>query len=537
MEPYRPFYTAFLKLENAFISGNEHTMTCPFHDDTHASFSVNLKKGVWHCHAGDCSSGSGGGPLQFLENLHPSTPRAEHYKTVRSFLSKDLAEPIRETKVADLKNFPYTETDIETYQENLKNHPRGMPYLCNDLGLSPEVIKEMRIGLKEGRFTMPIYVDNQLVNVRSYAAKPVGNSPKMKGVPNFNMMRLYPYDKLHEADDVWIMEGEKDMLRARSQGLDAFTVTGGAGSFNVEWLELFRGKTVHICYDIDKVGRLGADKIARHLKPYAACLKIVHLPITEPSNGDFSDFLDANHTIKELLEVAEQSEDITKNNTPIESQAILPDKIIETTLDGAVYNSNLYFQRIVMPLRIVGKITAPYMLPASVRISCSKPAKANHCLHCANNTESAIMEFTIDESVFDILKLVNCSDKQQLLAFKEMCGIPAACKTMKLQPLGQQFLEMIAVAPTIDELDINQVSDTKHMYLLEENLSVNEEFFIEAIVIKDPNNQQIAQLGYKGKPCKSSVQKFEMTDEVREELLIWQVSKIFNESLMTSMRT
>ena len=75
------------------------------------------------------------------------------------------------------------------------------------------------------------------------------------------------------------------------------------------------------------------------------------------------------------------------------------------------------------------------------------------------------------------------------------------------------------------------------MYLLEENLSVNEEFFIEAIVIKDPNNQQIAQLGYKGKPCKSSVQKFEMTDEVREELLIWQVSKIFNESLMTSMRT
>lgn len=39
----------------SFRGGREASMQCPVHDDAHASASVNIEKGLWHCHA--CGGG------------------------------------------------------------------------------------------------------------------------------------------------------------------------------------------------------------------------------------------------------------------------------------------------------------------------------------------------------------------------------------------------------------------------------------------------------------------------------------------------
>jgi DNA primase len=45
-----------------FVGKDEAKGLCPFHDDRRPSFSVNMREGVWFCHAG-CG---GGNIFQFL---------------------------------------------------------------------------------------------------------------------------------------------------------------------------------------------------------------------------------------------------------------------------------------------------------------------------------------------------------------------------------------------------------------------------------------------------------------------------------------
>lgn len=60
---YRAEYSAVIK--KAKISGDKLTGLCPFHDDSNASFSANLKTGLWKCFAENL----GGNYLQFYAKL------------------------------------------------------------------------------------------------------------------------------------------------------------------------------------------------------------------------------------------------------------------------------------------------------------------------------------------------------------------------------------------------------------------------------------------------------------------------------------
>src|SRR3954462_14773178 len=47
--------------------GEQAKARCPFHDDERPSCSVNLEKGVFHCHAGSC--GVSGNVLEFVHRM------------------------------------------------------------------------------------------------------------------------------------------------------------------------------------------------------------------------------------------------------------------------------------------------------------------------------------------------------------------------------------------------------------------------------------------------------------------------------------
>src|SRR3954468_24890780 len=47
--------------------GEQSKVRCPFHDDDRPSCSVNLERGIFHCHAGSC--GVSGNMLEFVHRM------------------------------------------------------------------------------------------------------------------------------------------------------------------------------------------------------------------------------------------------------------------------------------------------------------------------------------------------------------------------------------------------------------------------------------------------------------------------------------
>jgi len=92
--------------------------------------------------------------------------------------------------------------------------------------------------------------------------------------------------------DVLLCEGEWDCLCAFDRGfVQAATHTAGAGTWFATWTPTFAKKNVTICYDRDRMGMVGAAKLARALWPVAASVRIVDLPLPgTPTSKDLSDF-------------------------------------------------------------------------------------------------------------------------------------------------------------------------------------------------------------------------------------------------------
>ena len=65
---YNTFYSGFM--QGIKTTGNEMLAKCPFHDDQHASLSINATSGIWTCHA--CGkSGNAQTFLQEFKNISP----------------------------------------------------------------------------------------------------------------------------------------------------------------------------------------------------------------------------------------------------------------------------------------------------------------------------------------------------------------------------------------------------------------------------------------------------------------------------------
>ena len=76
----------------------------------------------------------------------------------------------------------------------------------------------------------------------------------------------------------YLCEGEADTICALSHGLEAITVTGGAGSWRPEFSGHFKDRDVVIAYDADLTGYSGAQKVAKELAPVAARVRILIWP-------------------------------------------------------------------------------------------------------------------------------------------------------------------------------------------------------------------------------------------------------------------
>jgi DNA primase len=121
---------------------------------------------------------------------------------------------------------------------------------------------------------------------------------------------LYGLDKLqYECNDVVITEGELDSLVLWSLNIQAVSSTGGAMSFQEEWVEKLRSmchKNIYLCFDNDDAGAQGMVKALKHI-PDA---KVIFIP-EQPGVKDISDFVSRGGDFHSLMTTAKSYSDIT----------------------------------------------------------------------------------------------------------------------------------------------------------------------------------------------------------------------------------
>lgn len=258
-----------------FNGAEEVKVLCPFHSDTSPSASINTVKEVFHCWVCDV----GHNEAQFLSKVNNISLTEANKLLSKMSNSFDNWEIIERAEL-------WANNDM-------------IEAIKNELKLSNDVIEEVKLGLMKddlGRpyLGIPVYYNGMLVDTRRYNLFRYDNVPKMMASSDAQMGYTIPYDVWKDDRSVtYIFEGEKDMLIARELGLNAITLTGGAGARPNEYvLNEFSDRDVVICYDNDKAGVEGANKLYLELKDLVKSIKYINIgDVVEEDKEDFFDFI------------------------------------------------------------------------------------------------------------------------------------------------------------------------------------------------------------------------------------------------------
>lgn len=222
---------------------------CPFcgADD---KFFTNLTNGLWDCKGKECVGFRHGNVYTFL---------------------KQVAE------------FQHEETSSKDFER-----------LAGLRSIGVQDLKDAGLGWNGTDWLVPVRNSKgTVVDIRRWREK-----GKLLSTPTC-AMGLYGAELLvkHKGEAwVWVCEGEWDALALRTalrlagRKNDCVVAVPGAGTFKSEWVQLFKGKNVRLCYDADEAGDQGVDKAAKLLGKIAKKLEYLCWPEELPSGFDTRDF-------------------------------------------------------------------------------------------------------------------------------------------------------------------------------------------------------------------------------------------------------
>lgn len=485
--------------------GQELLTNCPFHSDSKASLSINLSTGLWKCHSVACPHHAGGNALQFyayIKNL--SFEAAE-----KELLSK-YGQQIQEGHQAD---HSLLKQEVATNHQRLLRNEIALSYLRKSCGYSDDTIVRFKLGFDGERYWIPIIEDDFVVNVRKYSpTAPI----KMRGLLGQNEAHLWPKENMLNKE-VYLFEGEKDCMLANQLGIPGITVTAGAGTWKTEWIPLFKGKDVVICYDIDEAGNKGAFKIADHLMEVAETIKIVQLPLTEPLNADFTDYIVFNNFTKEDFDKLVEDTTVYKRATP--QTAVIDNTIYPVELAEAS-RKDYFYKRVLVKAIVAGKDLAPYLVPKKIHVRCLMGKKA--CVFCGVGIKGGDFDLVFNEETAEILQLINCTGLQQERCIREKIGVLGNCRQYSFTVEEAQNIEEIKLIPEVKySADIKEYV-IRTGYYLGHGCKTNQSYEITAITVPHPQTQYSTHVIYDTRESEMSIEKFQLTPEIIEGLKVFQ---------------
>lgn len=242
---------------------------CPFHPDRTGSLSINLKDGVWKCHAG-CGAG---GILDFEKMMFPAGNLDSWWESINKICGLEPNRSGNKPQGKLVATYDYVDPSGKLLYQKLRYDPK--------------------------QFIQRAPKDNG------------GWTYTLNGIPRV----LYQLPKVMTSQVVLVAEGEKDADNLNALDWDSLknglkpvvhpVATcnfdgAGPGKWKDYYSPFFAGKVAVIFPDNDEPGKIHAAEVAAAVAPFAHRIKIVQLPGLG-EHGDVSDYL-KDHTVADLMD-------------------------------------------------------------------------------------------------------------------------------------------------------------------------------------------------------------------------------------------
>lgn len=437
----------------------------------------------------------------------------------------DLAAKREERNDRTSRIEPLTEGKVGGYVNALKKSDR-MAYLT-ERGVSEATVAALRIGYDEvrDRYTLPVY-DQQgiLVNIRRYLPNATDKGEKMRNAMGHgNPARLYPIENL-DHDEVWVVEGEWDAILNTQHGFPSVTGTHGASTWLPAWSKMFKGKTVYLCYDNDKEGRVGMTKAARSLAPHAAKVVKVIVPV-EDEHGDLSDFWKHGGTAEMLREAAGEGEAVLPRDTPSEATSDASGPLAVPVQVVGSMDSQTNGRALSMQVTITGKRNPTYSVPKKARMLCTLDAGPK-CKGCVMNVdhEGQVDVEVKPTDVTTLSQFVDATSGQVLEILRKHIGA-VKCNRLEHEELENQTIEELFVTGSIDRRSGNEEADYTQRRIYNvgaHDTKTNTVAGVTGTTIASHKDRRNEFFSWDLAEAVTSIDKFEMTPEMMARLKVFQ---------------
>ena len=435
-------------------NNEEVKVLCPFHEDTHPSASINTYKDLFHCWV--CNIGYN--EEQFIARIN-GISNSDALKLLNKYQVQDKWE----------------------VEKGLLWSDQTMLTKVMSLGFSKELIEEMKLGLIKDEFGkkylgIPIYYNNILVDVRRYNIMKYENQPKMKSNDNARVGWLVPYDKFLSSNEIcYLFEGEKDMLMARELGINAYTLTGGAGAVPNEYvINAFKDKDIVICYDNDDAGHKGMESIYKELKDIVKSIKYIEIgDVVKEDKEDFYDYIHKyNGNIFEFYSLDQHHFNLKEI-----------DSIKISTIKDALKDS-----KIKKDLRSIVTVTSefsdPYSVPTVVEIEKVKDTGTKLDTMFENEKRTWFLEKINMQDMLELIE-VNAKTVELNAKFRSYLNVPAKEPGIEIKP--KELKTIFKSIITDKDYDGSGVSLDIYSF---EKLNVGSQYVIDYKIYPHPTKNQ-----------------------------------------------
>ena len=296
-------YYAALGIEIPGWARTEACVRCFADADAHQrgdrdpSCSINLEHGAWHCHACGAKGGafdaatarrySDRAAIDLMVAYGLTEHRAYRHPQPRS-RPPAPSRPQRPSRPPRM-TFRETAAAIPRWQAALAGDTDLIRKLARERGWLYATMLELELGVDRGRITIPVRDDERrLIGLLRYQPWPQPREPKMLASAG-SRRALLPHPAAEPSTNVLLVEGEPDMIAARSRGLPALAVPGVDG-WRPAWAELLAGREVTVVMDCDEQGRIAAAAIESHLSSHSV-VRVLDLAPDRNDGYDVTDWL------------------------------------------------------------------------------------------------------------------------------------------------------------------------------------------------------------------------------------------------------
>lgn len=234
--------------------GKEWRGSCPVHRGTRDSFAVDPSTGRAYCHS-ECNRKSGWGIIDLEAELCHVDAKTAAKQVLQMLDRTDTVRGRNDRRIVE--TYPYTDEGGKVLFEVVRYHPKGF---------------------------------NQ--------RRPDGNGGWIYNKQGVRTL-LYQLPKVMLAQQIFVVEGEKDVHTLEKWGFTATTNPQGAEKWRPEHSRFLSGKEVVILPDNDEEGLKHAKQVFDSLTGLVTSVCILELPDLPPK-GDISDWVHAGHTREEF---------------------------------------------------------------------------------------------------------------------------------------------------------------------------------------------------------------------------------------------